>query len=94
MLNVGLRLVDALKVVFTPFLPFTSQQLHEMLGHGGHLAGPLEFRQVEEEGGKQHRVLTGDYASWTGTWGPPELPAGQKLQEPRPLFKKLELAVD
>jgi methionyl-tRNA synthetase len=81
-------------VVFTPFLPFTSQQLHEMLGHSGHIAGPLEFRQVAEAGGREHRVLTGDYASWTRGWAPPELPAGQKLGEPRPLFKKLELPED
>ena len=93
-LYVGLRLVDALKVIFTPFLPFTSQRVHEMLGHSGHLAGPLEFKEIVEEGGRRHRVLTGDYASWTGSWEAPELPVGQKLQEPRPLFKKLEEAVD
>jgi methionyl-tRNA synthetase len=92
-LNVGLRLVDALKVIFTPFLPFTSQRVHEMLGHQGFLAGPLEFRQVEEEGRRPHRVLTGDYASWVGGWEAPELPAGQKLGAPAPLFKKLDADV-
>ena len=90
-LNVGLRLVDALKVIFTPFLPFTSQQVHEMLGHQGWLAGPLEFRTVTEEGDRQHRVLTGDYGSWVGSWSAPELPAGQRLSEPRVIFRKLDL---
>jgi methionyl-tRNA synthetase len=92
-LNVGLRLVDILKVIFTPFLPFTSQRVHEMLGHQGFIAGPLEFRQVTEDGGRSHRVLTGDYVSWTGAWEAPVLPAGQRLAEPRALFRKLDPAV-
>ena len=89
-LNVGLHLVDALKVIFTPFLPFTSQQVHEMLGHSGQIAGPLEFKEVTEEDGGSHRVLTGDYASWCGGWEAPELPEGQKLREPKVIFRKLD----
>ncbi len=89
-LYVLLRAVDNLKVIFTPFLPFSSQVLHELLGHEGWLAGPLEFRTVEEEG-DAHEVLTGDYASWVGAWEPSRLEPGQKLQEPRPLFRKLDL---
>jgi methionyl-tRNA synthetase len=89
-LHVCLRCVDSLKTMFAPFLPFTSQIVHELLGHDGHLAGPLEFREVEEEEGETHVVLTGDYASWVGRWGPGELPAGQALREPRPLFRKLD----
>ena len=89
-LHVGLRLVDSIKVLMTPFLPFTSQRVHEMLGHSGFIAGPLEFREVVEAGGSKHRVLTGDYGTWVRGWGPPELPAGQRLQEPKPLFRKLD----
>ena len=89
-LYVALRCIDQLRVLFAPFLPFSSQVLHELLGHDGYLAGPLELREVEEEGGTTHTVLTGDYASWTGSWAPGELPVGQALREPRPLFKKLD----
>jgi len=46
---------------------------------------------VTEEGGRKHRVLTGDYASWVGSWAAPELPVGQKLREPRVIFRKLDL---
>ncbi len=92
-LFVALRAVDSLKVVFTPFLPHTSQTLHELLGYEGWLAGPLEFREVSEENGQAHQVLTGDYASWTGSWKPSELPAGQPLAEPKPLFAKLDVAI-
>jgi methionyl-tRNA synthetase len=91
-LFVALRAVDSLKVIFTPFLPHTSQTVHELLGYEGWLAGPLEFREVGEEDGAVHQVLTGDYASWTGSWQPSALPAGQALQEPRPLFRKLDPA--
>ncbi|HSJ92526.1 MAG TPA: methionine--tRNA ligase [Gaiellaceae bacterium] len=89
-LYVALRAVDSLKTLFAPFLPFSSQAVHELLGYEGWLAGPLELRQVGEEDGDPHEVLTGDYASWTGSWAPSELPAGQELREPRPLFRKLD----
>ena len=54
------------------------------------LAGPLELRSVEEDDGSTHEILTGDYASWVGSWAPSELPPGQTLREPRPLFRKLD----
>jgi len=92
-LFVALRAVDSLKTLFTPFLPHTSQVVHELLGHEGHLAGPLEFREVVEDDGRTHEVLTGEYASWVGSWEPSALAPGQKLQEPRPLFKKLDDSV-
>jgi methionyl-tRNA synthetase len=88
-LYVCLRCVDNLKTMFTPFMPFSSQALHELLGHEGYLAGPLEFREVEDEG-DTHVVLTGDYASWIGSWAPSELSPGQALREPKPLFRKLD----
>jgi methionyl-tRNA synthetase len=91
-LYVALRAVDSLKTLFTPFLPHTSQLVHELLGHEGWLAGPLEFREVDEDGQK-HVVLTGDYASWIGRWEPSDLRPGQALQEPRQLFRKLDESV-
>lgn len=87
---VALRCVDSLKVMFTPFLPFSSQRLHDYLGHSGFIAGPLRFDIMNEADGASHRVLTGDYASWVGAWAPPDLPIGQPLREPKPLFKKLD----
>jgi methionyl-tRNA synthetase len=89
-LNVALRVVDTLKVIFMPFLPFSSQRLHELLGYEGWLAGPLEFRDVEEEGDEKHTILTGEYGDWVGRWQPSALSAGQKLREPAPLFRKLD----
>jgi methionyl-tRNA synthetase len=88
-LNVALRCVDSLKVLFTPFLPFSSQKVHELLGYDDVLAGPLEFRDVGGED-DPHTILTGRYGSWRRGWGPTELPEGQRLREPEPLFKKLD----
>jgi methionyl-tRNA synthetase len=89
-LYVALRIVDSLKVIFTPFLPFSSQKLHELLGYEGWLAGPLEFREIEEDEGEKHMILTGDYSAWIGTWEPSGLRVGQSLREPEPLFRKLD----
>lgn len=92
-LYAALRCVDNLRIMFAPFLPFSSQRLHEMLGHTGYLAGPLEFRAYTEHDGSTHRVLTGDYAAWVGRWQPTDLAIGQALPKPAPLFKKLDESV-
>jgi methionyl-tRNA synthetase len=83
-LYVALRCVDSLKTLLAPFLPFTSQVVHELLGHEGVLAGVPEIRAVEDR-----NILTGDYASWVGTWAPSTLEPGRTLREPTPLFRKL-----
>jgi methionyl-tRNA synthetase len=88
-LYVCLRCVDNLKVMFAPFLPFSSEGLHRLLGYDGVLAGNPEFREVDEDG-DTHTVLTGDYEVGIGEWAPTALPAGQRLLEPRPLFQKLD----
>jgi methionyl-tRNA synthetase len=95
-LYVALRCVDSLKTLLAPFLPFTSQTVHELLGYDGFIAGPLEFRTVTEEDGSTHEVLTGAYDGWVGTWAPSEIAPGQALREPVPLFRKLppETAAD
>ena len=90
-LYVALRAVDSLKVIFTPFLPHTSQTLHELLGYDGWLAGPLEFREVDEEDGQAHEVLTGDYATLDGRLAAERARRrASALREPAPLFRKLD----
>jgi methionyl-tRNA synthetase len=89
-LHVAVRCVDSLKVLFTPFLPFASQRVHELLGYDDVLAGPLEFRDVSGENDDPHTILTGRYGEWRRGWGPTALAEGQRLREPAPLFKKLD----
>jgi methionyl-tRNA synthetase len=88
-LFVALRCVDDLKVILTPFLPFTSQRLHELLGYRDVIAPQPVVREYEEEGGARHRVLGNEYDA-TRRWSPSALPPGQALQRPAPLFRKLD----
>ncbi|MFH1647076.1 MAG: methionine--tRNA ligase [Chloroflexota bacterium] len=66
-LYVALGLIARLKTMFYPFLPFSSQKVHEYLGFDG---------KVEDYG-----------------WKIQELPPGQKLREPQPLFTKLDESI-
>jgi methionyl-tRNA synthetase len=84
-----LRVIDNLKVLFAPFLPFTSQRLHEMLGYEGRLFG-RPYTQTFKEAERSHVALCYDNSLASGKWEPSQLPAGQKLQQPSPLFKKLD----
>ncbi len=88
----GLRVVDNLKVLFSPFLPHSSQQLHGLLGYTGTLAPQPRSEPAVAPDGTERLVLTGDY-SVGGSWTPSALPAGQALQAPTPLFRKLDEAV-
>jgi methionyl-tRNA synthetase len=91
-LYVALRCVDNLKLMFTPFLPFSSQKLHRMLGYEDVIAEQPEVREVVEDGAS-HSVLTGDYSS-ENRWKPSSLPAGRKLPVPEALFKRLDDVIE
>jgi methionyl-tRNA synthetase len=59
-----LYLINGLKVLFYPFLPHTSERLHELLGYSD---------QLHDHG-----------------WQAEQVPVGQTLPKPTPLFVKLE----
>jgi len=87
-LYVALRCVDNLKTMFTPFLPFSSQRLHAMLGYEDVIAPQPEVRQFAEDA-SAHTVITGDYEA-VNRWLRSELRPGRKLPVPEPLFKRLD----
>jgi len=91
-LYVALRCVDNLKTMLTPFLPFSSQRLHRMLGYDDVIAEQPQVNELEDEGGS-HRVITGEYAS-EDRWRPSRLPAGRALPTPEALFKRLDPVVE
>jgi methionyl-tRNA synthetase len=84
-----LRAVDNLKTILAPILPHTVQKLHEFLGYEGQLFGTQQVVEYQEET-RSHEALTYDHNGAIGTWTSSELPPGQALRPPAPLFKKLD----
>lgn len=96
----ALRAIDSLKVMFAPFLPFTSERLHGFFAYDTPLFGEQYTEEVSDSLGT-HKVLRyrdvrgavadpanrGDSPTY---WTPSELKPGKKLNQPGPLFKKLE----
>jgi methionyl-tRNA synthetase len=87
-----LRAIDNLKTILAPILPHTAQKLHEYLGYEGQLFGTQHVVEYEEET-RSHSALTYDHTGAIGTWAKSELPAGQALLAPAPLFRKLDESV-
>ncbi len=85
-----LKAIDSLKLLFAPFLPFSSAQLHHYLGYEGSLFGQSYIATFEEQGGRTHQALCYDPSEATGEWKPSDLSPGQALRRPQPLFKKLD----
>ena len=89
----ALKAIDSLKVLFAPFLPFTSQKLHNFLGHDSQLFGEQSIETAQDALG-EHNVLR--YRPAEGgaeRWLPSDLQPGAALRQPGPLFKKLEESI-
>ncbi len=96
-LHVALQLVDDAKTLLTPFLPRSSQQVHEMLrehgpGGAGTWSDMPHVEEVDEEGGPPYPVITGHYDGAAG-WASQPVRAGTPLAVPKPLFTKLDSSV-
>ena len=89
---VALRAIDSLKLLFAPFLPFSSQKLHGYLGYTDSILGEQQIENLQEN---SHHHLGLTYSpSWEGDiWVPSQLAPGQTLLEPAPLFHKLDDSV-
>jgi methionyl-tRNA synthetase len=91
-LHVTLQAIADAKTLLTPFLPRSSQSVHEMLGGTGEWSGMPRIERVDEEGAPSYPVITGDYDS-TFRWESRPVTAGAPLTAPAPLFKKLDDSV-
>jgi methionyl-tRNA synthetase len=90
---VALKVIDSLKILFAPFLPFSSERLHHYLGYDGQLFGDQYTESFREDGGRVHEALCYDGAKAGGAWRPSQLSSGQGLREPEPLFEALDESV-
>jgi methionyl-tRNA synthetase len=88
-LYVALRAIDSLKIMLLPFLPFTCQRLHRMLGYDSDLLGKQIVREYAESQ-RKHLALTYDYGDVKAEWKASQLPVGQAFGPITPLFEKLD----
>jgi len=85
----ALQAINSLKVMFAPFLPFTSERLHYYLGYSKPLFGEQYTLPVEDSLGI-HEALLYRSGKAEGSWNAEILLAGHRLLKPEPLFKKLD----
>jgi len=88
----ALQVVNALKVLFAPFLPHTSEQLHKMLGYENPLFGSQATETVEDALG-EHTVLRYLPEGGIGKWQAERLEPGREFAKPKPLFKRLDPSI-
>jgi methionyl-tRNA synthetase len=88
----AIQAIDMLKILFAPFLPFTSEKLNKILGYSGSLFGS-QYVETEKDSLGEHRVLRYDAGTASGTWEPGHLKAGDIFNAPEPLFKKLDIKI-
>ena len=91
-LHVTLQAIADAKTLLTPFLPRSSQAVHQMLGGASEWSGMPRIETVAEEGAPSYPVITGDYDS-TFRWESRPVTAGTPLSTPAPLFTKLDQSV-
>jgi len=88
-LYVALRVIDNLKTLFYPFLPFSSNDLHRQLGYAGDLLGEVKIETFQEST-RSHTAAVYHPGKHSQKWEPSQLEPGQPLREPKVLFKKLD----
>ena len=85
----ALKAVDSLKILFAPFLPFSSERLHTYLGYDSPLFGEQYVDTIQDELG-EHEVLRYNPDKASGRWEHSRLQSGQALIDPKPNLRKLD----
>ncbi len=89
---VAMKAIDSLKILLSPFLPFTCERLHKFLGYPDQLFGVQYTRSIQDAVG-EHTALLYDPEKASGRWQPSELKPGARFNQPEPLFKKLDESI-
>ena len=74
----GLRIVDSLKLMFAPFIPFSSERLNTYLGYHQPIFGEQYIEQQQDKLGA-HNTLRYRPPKSGGCWEPSNLQPGQHL---------------
>ncbi len=88
----ALKAINSLKVLLSPFLPFTSERLHAFFSYSEPLFGTQGLETHQDDLG-EHTVLRYYPDGATGKWEPSQLEPGRPLQKPEPLFRKLDFSI-
>ena len=93
-LYTAIQAIEWLKVMSAPFLPNTSERLHELLAHDKPLFG-RQYSCSERDALGEHEVLRLDNSEaecqpGQDIWAPTVLEAGKAFNQPVPLIKKLD----
>jgi methionyl-tRNA synthetase len=92
-LHVALQAIDDCNKLLAPFLPFSAEIVHTLLGREGRITGEVELREVDDlDGGPGYPIITGDYSA-TLPWRSEPIVPGTPLGAPTPLFPKLDDSV-
>jgi methionyl-tRNA synthetase len=87
-LYTALRVIDSLKILLAPFIPFSSEELQKVFGYKTRLFGSQKIEE-RSDSLSTRSVLIYDPAGASGRWEASRLEPGLPLAEPKPLFRKL-----
>jgi methionyl-tRNA synthetase len=89
---IAIKAIDSLKVLFAPFIPFTSERLNQFLGYEYPLFGSQSVtKQLDSL--DTHTVLRYHPETGKGEWKPSNLQPGAIFLKPEPMFKKLDPSI-
>lgn len=89
-MSVAQAAIYNLAILYSPFMPHSSNKIHEMMQQNTNLLGNTYVSSVEDRG-FEFEILTGDYSETINTWRFTSPTAAEGILKPQPLFKKLEL---
>jgi methionyl-tRNA synthetase len=94
-LHTALQAIKDCNALLTPFLPHSSQQVHELLGGTGVWSVAPEIHEVTDlDDDSPYPIITGPYDQGQAAWASTPLAApGTPLAPPKPIFTKLDPSV-
>jgi len=94
-LHTALQAIKDCNALLTPFLPHSSQQVHELLGGTGVWSvSPAVVEVTDLDDGSAYPVITGPYSEGQAVWASTPLPPpGTPLAPPTPVFTKLDPSI-
>ena len=92
-LHVTLQAVADCNTLLAPFLPYSAQKVHELLGNKDLHTPMPEIREVDDlDGGPAYPILAGDYTGGA-RWRSVPIEVGRELAAPKPVFRKLDESI-